>query len=254
VDGQESAREHVRRDAPRDAPHRVLQLHQNLAIPHGKILRIDPMGKNSANGKYGVPTSNPFVGTPGALGEIYAYGMRDPHRFSWDAGGTHRMFLGHIGEKDVESVVDVRPGDNFGWSEREGSFLFNRADRCNLFPLPADDAKFGFTYPLVEFDHNPPPNFPCTADVGHAVSGGYVYRGHRAPLLVGKYVFGDLVDGRLFYSNEREMKRGGPLATLHEIKLRAGSSRSSPALIQRLSVAGDSAATWHPVHVTRISP
>lgn len=192
---------------------------QNLAIPHGKILRIDPMGNNSANGKYGVPASNPFVDTPGALGEIYAYGMRDPHRFSWDTGGTHRMFLGHIGEKDVESVVDVLPGDNFGWSEREGSFLFNRADRCNLFPLPADDARFGFVYPLVEFDHNPPPNFPCTADVGHAVSGGYVYRGQRAPLLVGKYVFGDLVDGRLFYANEREMTRGGPLATLHEIKL-----------------------------------
>jgi hypothetical protein len=82
---------------------------QNLAVPFGKIVRIDPMGTNSANGKYGVPASNPFVGTPGALGEIWAYGMRDPHRFSWDTGGAHRMFLGHIGEKDVESVVDVRP-------------------------------------------------------------------------------------------------------------------------------------------------
>jgi hypothetical protein len=198
---------------------------QNLAIPHGKILRIDPMGTSSANGKYGVPASNPFVGTPGALGEIYAYGMRDPHRFSWDAGGTHRMFLGHIGEKDVESVVDVRPGDNFGWSEREGSFLFNRLDRCNLFPLPADDAKFGFTYPLVEFDHNPPPNFPCTADVGHAVSGGYVYRGHKAHALRGKYVFGDLVDGRIFYSSESEMQRGQPRATIHEIKILDESGR-----------------------------
>jgi len=191
---------------------------QNLAIPHGKVLRIDPTGTNSANGKYGVPGTNPFVATPGALGEIYAYGLRDPHRFSWDAG-THRMFLGHIGEKDVESVVDVRPGDNFGWSEREGSFVFKRDDPCNLFPLPADDATFGYTYPVIEFDHNPPPNFPCTADVGHAVSGGYVYRGHSAPLLVGKYVFGDLVDGRIFYSNEREMQRGQPRATIHEMKL-----------------------------------
>lgn len=199
---------------------------QNLAIPHGKILRIDPMGHNSANGKYGVPQSNPFVGRPGALGEIYAYGMRDPHRFSWDTGGTHRMFLGHIGEKDVESVVDVLPGDNFGWSEREGPFVFKRADRCNLFPLPppADD-QFGFVYPVIAFDHNPPPNFPCTADVGHAVSGGYVYRGRSAPLLVGKYVFGDLVDGRIFYANEREMKRGGPRATMHEIKLLDDSGR-----------------------------
>ena len=197
---------------------------QNLAIPHGKILRIDPMGTSSANGKYGVPASNPFVGTPGALGEIWAYGMRDPHRFSWDAK-TRRMFLGHIGEKDVESVVDVRPGDNFGWSEREGSFLFNKADPCNLFPLPADDARFGYTYPLIEFDHNPPPNFSCTADVGHAVSGGYVYRGTNVPALVGKYVFGDLVDGRIFYSNESEMQRGKPLATIHEIKLLDASGR-----------------------------
>jgi len=192
---------------------------QNLAIPHGKVLRIDPRGTNSGNGKYGVPASNPFVGTPDALGEIYAYGLRDPHRFSWDAGGTHRMFLGHIGEKDVESVVDVRPGDNFGWSEREGSFVFKRADPCNLFPLPADDASFGYVYPVIEFDHNPPPNFPCQADVGHAVSGGYVYRGRNVPALFGKYIFGDLVDGRIMYSNEREMQRGKPRATIHELKL-----------------------------------
>jgi hypothetical protein len=198
---------------------------QNLANPHGKILRIDPQGNNSANGKYGVPASNPFVRTAGALGEIYAYGLRDPHRFSWDAGGRHRMFLGHIGEKDLESVVDVLPGDNFGWSEREGPFLFNRADPCNLFPLPADDAKFGFVYPVIAFDHNPPPNFPCAADVGHAVSGGYVYRGRRAPLLFGKYVFGDIVDGRILYSNESEMRRGRTRAPIHELKILDSSGR-----------------------------
>lgn len=199
---------------------------QNLAIPFGKILRIDPMGKNSANGKYGVPASNPFAGQAGAMGEIYAYGMRDPHRFSWDAGGTHRMFLGHIGEKDVESVDDVLPGDNFGWSEREGPFVFKRDDPCNLFPLPPPDQDtFGFVYPVIAFDHNPPPGLPCNADVGHAVSGGYVYRGKSAPLLVGRYIFGDLVDGRIFYANERDMKRGGPRATMHEIKLLDDSGR-----------------------------
>ena len=155
----------------------------------------------------------------GALGEIYAYGMRDPHRFSWDTGGTHRMFLGHIGEKDVEGVWDILPGDNLGWSEREGSFVFDRADPCDLFALPANDASFGYVYPVAEFDHNPPPNFPCQADVGHAISGGVVYRGHAAPALVGKYVFGDLVDGRIFYTNEREMQRGKPRATIHEMKI-----------------------------------
>jgi glucose/arabinose dehydrogenase len=207
---------------------------QNLAIPFGKIIRIDPAGRNSANGKYGVPASNPFVGTAGALGEIYAYGMRDPHRFSWDPGKDHRMFLGHIGEKDVESVVDVLPGDNFGWSEREGPFVFRKEDPCNLFPLPAVDNS-GFVYPLIAFDHNPPPNFPCTADVGHAVSGGYVYRGHRAHLLVGKYVFGDLVDGRIFFSEEREMRRGGPRAEIHEMKI----LDSSGKLTTMQEVVGD---------------
>jgi hypothetical protein len=199
---------------------------QNLAIPHGKILRIDPMGHNSANGKYGVPRSNPFVGKPGALGEIFAYGMRDPHRFSWDAGGTHRMFLGHIGEKHVESVVDVLPGDNFGWSEREGPFVFKRGgDPCLLFPLPPDDAKFGFVYPVIVWDHNRPPDIPCSADAGHATSGGYVYRGRNVPALRGKYIFGDLVDGRILFSNESEMKRGGPRATIHEMKLLDSSGR-----------------------------
>jgi glucose/arabinose dehydrogenase len=192
---------------------------QNLAIPHGKILRIDPAGRNSTNGRYGVPAANPFVGRPGVLGEIYAVGMRDPHRFSWDTGGSHRMFLGHIGEHDIEAVYDVRAGDNFGWSEREGPFVFNKADRCNLYPLPADDATFGYTYPVAAFDHNAPPDFPCTSDVGHAISGGFVYRGHDAPQLYGKYVFADLVDGRVFYTEEREMRRGAGLATIHQLQI-----------------------------------
>jgi glucose/arabinose dehydrogenase len=192
---------------------------QNLAMPHGKILRIDPRGTNSANGKYGVPASNPFVGTPGALGEIYAVGMRDPHRFSWDSGARRRMLLGHIGEHDIEAVYEVQAGDNFGWSDREGPFVFNKADPCNLYPLPADDERYGYTYPVAAFDHNPPPNWPCTSDVGHAISGGFVYRGDDVPALGGKYVFGDLVDGRIFYTNASEMRRGGELATIHQMKI-----------------------------------
>jgi len=203
---------------------------QNLAIPHGKILRIDPRGTNSANGRYGIPASNPFVGRPGALGEIYAVGMRDPHRFSWDPWPTlewhgplpklrHRMYLGHIGEHDIEAVYEVRAGDNFGWSEREGPFVFNKADRCNLYPLPADDANFGFTYPVAAYDHNAPPGWPCTRDVGKAISGGFVYRGLRIPALFGKYLFADLVDGRILYTNANEMRRGARLATIHEMKV-----------------------------------
>jgi len=208
---------------------------QDLAIPHGKILRIDPQGTSGANGEYGVPDSNPFVGEPGALGEIFASGMRDPHRFSWDPGGCHRMLLGHIGEHDIEAIYDVQAGDNFGWSEREGSFVFNKADRCNLFPLPPDDESFGFTYPVAAFDHNPPPDLPCTQDSGHAISGGFVYRGSRVRALRGKYIFGDLVDGRIFFTVESEMERGGERAPIHQMKILDGSGR----LITARELVGD---------------
>ncbi|QKG21845.1 PQQ-dependent sugar dehydrogenase [Actinomadura verrucosospora] len=180
---------------------------QNLGVPQGKILRIDPTGTNSANGKYGVPADNPFAGQSGKVGEIYAYGMRDPHRFSWDTGGTHRMFLAHIGEHEIESIHEVKSGDNIGWSEREGAFTFRKDDRCHLYPLPADDAKNNYDYPVAAYDHDPPANWDCSSDTGHAISGGYVYRGAALPALRGKYLFTDIVDGRLMYTEESEMKR-----------------------------------------------
>jgi hypothetical protein len=180
---------------------------QNLGVPQGKILRIDPAGNDSANGKYGIPDDNPFAGQAGKVGEIYAYGMRDPHRFSWDTGGKKRMFLAHIGEHAIESIHQISPGSNLGWSEREGGFLFDKADRCFLYPLPADDLKNGYEYPVAAYDHDPPPGHSCTSDSGHAISGGYVYRGGKLPALRGKYLFTDIVDGRLFYTEEREMQR-----------------------------------------------
>ncbi|WP_026361358.1 PQQ-dependent sugar dehydrogenase [Amycolatopsis nigrescens] len=192
---------------------------QDLGTPYGKILRIDPRGTNGPSGRYGIPARNPFTGKPGARGEIYAYGMRDPHRFSWDPAAGDRMFLGHIGEHDIEAVYEVRAGDNLGWSEREGPFVFDRDDRCNLYPLPADDEKYGYTYPVAAYDHNAPPDFPCNRDSGHAISGGFVYRGHAVPELRGKYVFADLVNGRVFYTEAAEMRRGRPMAAVHELMI-----------------------------------
>ncbi|MFD0855444.1 PQQ-dependent sugar dehydrogenase, partial [Actinomadura adrarensis] len=163
---------------------------QNLAVPQGKILRIDPAGNDSSNGKYGIPSDNPFAGQAGKVGEIFAYGMRDPHRFTWDVsplgaapqspgaspekqqGGTNRMFLAHIGEHAIESIHHIEPGSNLGWSEREGAFRFDKADRCFLYPLPADDARHGYNYPVAAYDHDPSPDHPCTTDSGHAISGG----------------------------------------------------------------------------------
>jgi len=191
---------------------------QDPATPYGKLLRIDPLGTNGVNGQYGVPRDNPFAGDDGVLDEIYAIGMRDPHRFSWDPGAGNRMFLGHIGEHRIESVYDVRPGDNFGWSEREGPFRYQRGDpQCGVYPLPEDDERYGYVYPVAAFDHNPPPGHPLCSDSGHAISGGFVYRGHDIPELRGKYLFADLVDGRIFYTEAKDMRRGRPMATIHEL-------------------------------------
>src|SRR6185437_9604967 len=98
---------------------------QNLSVAFGKILRIDPLGSNSANGQYGIPSINPFVKKPkpAARGEIYAYGCRNPQRFSWDPKNGN-MFLADIGQEVVEKVTLVTPGANLGWNIWEGSFTY----------------------------------------------------------------------------------------------------------------------------------
>ncbi|GGV31190.1 hypothetical protein GCM10010182_63200 [Actinomadura cremea] len=211
---------------------------QNLAVPQGKILRIDPSGTNGVNGEYGVPADNPFVGQGGKLAEIYAYGMRDPHRFSWDTRGSERLFLAHIGEHEIESIHGIEPGDNLGWSEREGAFTFTEDDRCHLYPLPEDDLQYGYNYPLAAYDHDPPADWDCRSDVGKAISGGYVYRGAKVPALRGKYLFGDIVNGRLFYTEESEMRRdptGQDRAQIYELS--AYTTSGEPVTMQ--DMAGD---------------
>jgi hypothetical protein len=211
---------------------------QNLAMPHGKLLRIDPRGTDSANGQYGIPRDNPFVGQTGTLGEIYAVGLRDPHRFSWDRG-TGRMYLGHIGEHSIEAIYEVRAGDNFGWSEREGRFVFDKTatNPCDrLYPLPADDEAYGYVYPVAAYDHDPAPEWNCTTDVGVAVAGGLVYRGRDLPALRGKYLFGDIVDGSVFYTVADQMRRGGRLAPMHRLAL--FDAAGSPVRMQDLSAPG----------------
>ncbi len=181
---------------------------QDLSVPQGKLLRIDPSGDDGAGDGYGIPEDNPFADQDGALGEIFAYGMRDPHRFSWDADDSGRMFLAHIGEHAIESVHQISPGSNVGWPEREGRFTFRADDRCHLYPLPADDDQYGFEYPVAAYDHDPPPDWDCESDAGYAISGGAVYRGADIPELDGKYIFGDIVNGELYYTEESEMQRG----------------------------------------------
>lgn len=161
----------------------------------GAILRIDPAGGNSANGAYGIPTDNPFVGMPGYAEEIFAYGFRNPFRFSFDSE-TGEMYIGDVGQNDIEEVSIGMAGGNYGWNYKEGSFCFdpNGSDPGFVFDCGLGNAPEGLIDPIAEYDH----------DEGISVIGGFVYRGSQIPALKGRYVFGDFLQpaigsGRLFY-------------------------------------------------------
>jgi glucose/arabinose dehydrogenase len=168
---------------------------QSLSVIMGKVLRIDPNGNNSANGKYGIPADNPFVGVSGEDPEIYAYGLRNPYRFSFDSA-TGKLILGDVGQNEVEEVDNIVKGGNYGWVTKEGTFLFDRNTGLDN-PVNSPGSPPGLIDPLLEYDHTQ----------GNAVIGGFVYHGTLLPGLDGKYVFGDLSngtfgpDGRLFYAD-----------------------------------------------------
>lgn len=166
---------------------------QNLDSILGKIIRIDVNGNNSANGQYGIPGDNPFVGTAG-LDEIYAYGFRNPFRFSFDSQ-TGQMYVADVGQNDIEEVNIVTVGGNYGWRFKEGSFFFsfNGLNAGYVSNIP-QDVPAGLIDPIAEYDH----------DEGLAIIGGFVYRGQKIPALSGRYVFGEFArtfsnDGRVFY-------------------------------------------------------
>ncbi len=191
------------------------------------ILRFDPRSPTVTKGTkglgdYTIPMANTFAsdGNPTTLGEIYAYGFRNAHRLSWDpTDGT--MFASDIGMDHIEEINIVRNGENYGWMKREGYFE-NGMTRpggalSQLFPLPADvlegRQKDGFTYPVAIYDHNE----------GIAVSGGFAYNG-RIAALRGKFVFGDIMRGRLFAADVAALKKaddGIPqtVAPIEEIQL-----------------------------------
>ena len=159
-----------------------LGLAQDLGKVHGKMLRIDPLGSNSANGRYGIPADNPFAGDgrEDTLGEIWAYGLRNPDNFGWDAL-TGKLYVADIGELATEEISVVSAGSNLGWSAWEGSFrvvrsrgLARRLARVWSWGMHfATGADFlwdngydvgtagvrgdpGVTYPVVEYDRYDP--------------------------------------------------------------------------------------------------
>ncbi len=160
----------------------------------GTVLRIDPMGTNSANGNYGIPPDNPFVGVEGFVEEIFAYGFRNPFRFSFDSL-TGDLYLADVGQNHVEEINIVVAGGNYGWNVKEGSFTFATNGLQNGYATILEDADSdGLIDPIAEYDH----------DDGIAVIGGFVYRGIKIPALAGRYVFGEFAisfnnDGRLFH-------------------------------------------------------
>lgn len=175
----------------------------------GSILRIDPLGSNSANGEYGIPADNPFVGQPDALDEIYAFGFRNPYRVSFDLE-TGDLYVADVGQNDIEEVDVVTAGGNYGWRLKEGSFCFdpNEDDPGFVFdadPCPGTEG-LDLIDPVAEYDH----------DEGIAIVGGFVYRGNEIPSLRGRYVFGDYfspadVSGRLFFLEKRNITHGNEI-------------------------------------------
>lgn len=200
---------------------------QDLGTPLGKILRINPFGNNSANGKYGLPADNPFVndGDPKTLDEIWAYGLRNPHRFSWDTGSDGKMLIVDTGQAFIEEVNLGKKGANYGWGEREGTWVVDEDNENILYQLPENDRDFHYTYPVAQYDHDKPLSWSGFYAV--AITGGFVYRGTAIPELMGQYIFADFCnDGRFFHVPVDELV-DGKQATIKELRLFEGKKERS---------------------------
>ncbi len=151
---------------------------QNLQSLLGKILRLDV----DAGQRFGIPPDNPFVGQSGVREEIWAYGLRNPWRFSFDRQ-TGDLYIADVGQDRWEEIdyqpADSPGGENYGWRIMEGFHCFNPPSNCD---------QSGLTLPIHEYSHGE----------GCSVTGGYVYRGHEIPELVGVYLFGDFCSGTIW--------------------------------------------------------
>ena len=157
---------------------------QNLM---GNVLRID-VNSSGAGKNYAVPADNPFVGKAG-LDEVWAYGFRNPYRFSFDMGGTGTLLLGDAGQNLYEEIDVVTRGGNYGWNVKEGTHCFNAAnEKVELSACPSVDAAGNpLIDPVIEAK-----NFANPAGGTFVVIvAGYVYRGNSLPDLKGRYVFGN---------------------------------------------------------------
>jgi len=206
---------------------------QKLNTNLGKMFRIDVDRRNSANGQYGIPFDNPFAFRSGVVREIYAYGFRNPFRFSFDSadfdddddrfrfGFFPHLFrflfdranpiAGDVGQNDIEEVNSVVRGGNYGWNRKEGTLFFNTNGNEVGTATPTGTAPPNVVDPIAQYDLH---------HEGHSVIGGFVYHGRLFPQLRGRYVFGEFSGrvfnfpagphnyGRLLYLDPRGNRRG----------------------------------------------
>jgi hypothetical protein len=237
-------------EAPTNAQH---YLPQRLDSLQGKVLRITPdlnlrtgTSITSANGRYRVPASgldpNPFVNTNGARPEIFTYGHRNPHRLSWDPV-SGQLFEFEIGLTSFEEVNIIHKGENYGYSEREGTKQLNATGTgyntappgYELSNIPNPDLL------PIRITNNPtatmvPVHYPVAEffqTEGDAMSSGFVYRGGLMPELNGKLIFGDITTGRIFYCNIDDLIAAddinpATIATIHEIQIVFNSPTNPP--------------------------
>ena len=207
---------------------------QRLDTLVGKILRIVPdLGEHlndsavSDNGRYRVPRDNPFTAVSGARPEIWAYGLRNPHRLGWSVeGGSAQLIASMIGWRTWETVLLVHKGANYGFPLREGGEVIDGDHTSAALPQPdvlpvqvTDTVTAGTAppvYPVLRYGHG--------RDGGDAIAGGFVYGGKRIPQLAGKFVFGDISTGRLWWADFKDMRAADDgvartMAQIHELQI-----------------------------------
>ncbi len=154
---------------------------QDLNTLLGKILRINIDNysvQTNSQKKYGIPADNPFIKNKNVRPEIWAYGLRNPWRFSFDRK-TGKLFCADVGQDKWEEIDLIEKGKNYGWRFMEGNHCYEPEVNCNQSRL---------TLPIAEYSHQ----------TGICITGGYVYRGNSIQYLQGKYIFGDW-KGKMFY-------------------------------------------------------
>jgi glucose/arabinose dehydrogenase len=160
----------------------------------GKILRIDV----NKGDPYGIPSTNPFVHDSSAKPEIWAYGLRNPWRISFDKK-TGDLYIADVGQGRIEEInfqkAASKGGENYGWSCYEGKQTF-KPENCK--------GPEAYASPVVEYDH---------LEGRCSITGGYAYRGTHYPALTGKYFYGDYCNGQLFYAEDKNSNWAGTLAT-----------------------------------------